>query len=568
MNKVLRVNMTKLSVSTETVAEKYWLLGGRALTSRFVLDEVVPECNPLGRFNKLVIAPGLFGGSSAPSCGRLSVGAKSPLTGGIKESNGGGTSAHKLARLGIKAIIIEGKPESEGCYYILVLTKDKQELVLTPDFHLLGVYETAKRLQERYGKKAGIILIGPAGERMMTAAGITNADVDGVPSRFCARGGLGAVMGSKGLKAIVIDDGGCTADVPLRKASFAAAVRDLSEVIRTTPQTAEIYPKFGTAPMLRTTNSLGGLPTRNFTTGRFEKAEEICAEKLRKLILARGGKPTHGCMPGCFIRCSNVLPDKNGNPLVSPLEYETLGLIGSNCEIADLDQIAEINRLCNDYGVDTVEIGGAIGIAMQAGLLQFGDGETAIELVKEIGKGSVLGRVIGQGGVVTARVFGVVDVPAVKGQIMAAYEPRAIKGFGVTYATSPMGADHTAGSTIRANVDHRSREGQVNASRNAQICMAVYDAFGMCMFAGAAVKGRLELLVNLMNSFYGTKWTEEDLLEYGKVTLRTERLFNRKAGFTAVHDRLPEHFYENTNPATGTVFDITGEELDTTLGDL
>jgi len=557
--------MTNLNIAVEKAPDAYELLGGRALTSRLVLDETAPECNPLGRRNRLVIAPGLLGGTGVPSSGRLSIGAKSPLTGGIKESNGGGTAAGKLARLGIKAIIVQGRPNNRAPYVVFV-SRHRHELVACPELRLVGVYESAKRLQERFGSKVGIILIGPAGERFMTAAGVTNLDVDGVPSRYCARGGLGAVMGSQGLKAIVVDDSECGLRQPQRKPEFVAAVKELAQLIRTTPQTAEIYPKYGTSAMVRAANALGCLPTRNFASGRFDAADEISGERLHDLIVSRGGLTTHACMPGCLIRCSNVVLDREGGHLVSLLEYETIGLVGSNCQISSLDVIAEINRLCNDYGVDTLETGGAIGIAMQAGLLAFGDGEAAIRLVKEIGQASPIGKVIGQGAVLTARVLGVTEVPAVKGQMMPAYEPRGIKGMGVTYATSPMGADHTAGGTIRANVDHHDREGQIEASRNAQLSMGIYDALGLCMFVGSAVGRRVDLLASLVNSLYGIDWSVDGLTEYSRAILNAERAFNRRAGLTSAHDRLPEHFCEVQNPATQTVFDITDEELDWVVG--
>ncbi len=561
MNRVLRVNMQTGVATYQDVPESDRLLGGRGLTSRIVGWEVNPECHPLGPDNKLVIAPGLLAGTAAPSSGRISIGAKSPLTGGIKESNGGGVVAGKLARLGIKAVVVEGQPEGEELH-LLLINRLGAQLLPADDLREVGVYDATSRLQKRYGEKVGVLLIGPAGERLMSAAGITNTDVDGTPSRYCGRGGLGAVMGSKRLKAIVVDDAGCEPPVLHDPAAFKTAVREVVDAIRETPQTAEVYPKYGTAAMVGILEAMGGLPTRNFQTGHFEQAEAIGGEKLRETILARGGQPTHACMPGCSIRCSNIYHDAHGRVLVSPLEYETIGLFGSNCGIGDLDKIAELNRLCNDYGVDTIETGGAVAIAMEAGLAPFGDADGAIRLVEEIGKGSILGRVLGQGGAVTGRVLGITNVPVVKGQIMPSYDPRAVKGLGVTYATSPMGADHTAGQTIRAQVDHRSAAGQAEASRNAQINATIYDCLGVCLFVGPAVKTSLELLSALVNARYGTAWSGEDLRQMALETLHTELAFNRAAGFGPADDRLPEYMTRQANPASGTVFDVPAEELD------
>lgn len=559
---VLRIDMPARRVTRAVAGESLAMLGGRGLIARVVLDEVKPGCDPLGRHNKLLIVPGVLGGTPAPCAGRISVGGKSPLTGGIKESNAGGVVGHKLARLGVKALILENKPDDARGLFTLVIAKDTVELVPCPDLAGLGVYETAARLQERYGKRVGVMVIGPAGEMELTAAGIAITDLDGEPGRYCGRGGMGALMGSKGIKAVVIDDSGTRAPEIRDKKKFLEAARAVIQLIRDTPQTAEVYRNWGTAALVTTTNALGGLPTRNFSTGRFEGADRISAEALRELILARGGLATHFCMPGCPIGCSNRVPRADGSDLVSPLEYETIGLLGSNCGIDDLDAIGEMNRLCNDLGVDTIDVGGAVGVAMEAGLVRFGDAAGALELIREIGKGTVLGRVIGHGGALTARVLGVRRVPAVKGQVMAAYDPRGLKGLGVTFATSPMGADHTAGNTVRVQIDHHSPAGQVEASRNAQLSAAIYDMLGVCMFVGPAVRDRIDLLGDLVSARLGVPCSAETIRALARQTIMAEREFNRRAGFTSVHDRLPEHFVEEPNPATGTTFDVSDEEMD------
>lgn len=564
MDKIVRVNMTDLSAKIEGLPEKYTHLGGRALTSQIVYHEVPPTCNPLGRNNKVVLACGLMAGLNVSSANRLSVGAKSPLTGGIKEANAGGVAAYKMARLGVRSIVVEGLGQGENWYLLLL---NKEGASLQPANHLagLGIYEKANRIKEQFGPKVGMVLIGPGGEQLMLSAGVTNNDPEGVPSRYAARGGLGAVLGSKKLLGIVLDDEGCRTEPPVNKDEFTACLKQYHQVIRETPQTAEIFPKYGTPAMVSNTNAIGGLPTRNFSTGTFEGADKINGEAVYNTITSRGGEgnTSHSCMPGCVIRCSNVYPGPDGKVLVSPLEYETIALVGSNCCIDDLDAIARINYLCNDYGVDTLEIGTALAIAMEAGVLPYGDAVKAVALVEEIGKNSVIGRVLGAGAEAAGKVLGIHKVPVVKGQAMAAYEPRSVKGLGVTYMTSPMGADHTAGNTIRSGLKHHLKDGQVNASLNGQVGAYVMDLLGLCLMVGAAVKD-MNLIAGLVSARLGREIKKEDLLAFARESLEIEKAFNRKAGFTEAHDRLPEHFYEEPNPASGCVFDITDEDLKST----
>lgn len=565
MRTIYRLNLTTGEATKEEAPPRYAKLGGRALTAAVLLDEVDPAAHPLGPKNKIVIAPGLLGGTPVPNSGRLSIGGKSPLTGGIKESNAGGTAADRLARLGIKALIIEG--QAPGKTYIARVTKEGVEFIPAPQLAGKGNYETAGLLRNRYGPRASLITVGPAGERGYAAAGIAVTDLEGRPSRMCGRGGLGAVLGKKGLKALVIEAPGAPLRSTARKDLFQETLRKCREIILASPATAS-YADYGTAAMVDVMNEMGGLPTRNFSRGRFAEAGRINAARLRENILSRGGagKPTHPCMANCLVKCSNVYPDETGKEIVSPLEYETIGLLGANLGIADLDAIAALNHRCNDLGIDTIETGGALGVAMAAGLAAFGDTQAAFSLLDEIAGGTVLGRVLGQGAMVTGRVFGVARVAAVKGQGLPAYDPRALKGVGVTYATSPQGADHTAGQTVRAKVDHRRPEGQVDVSWNAQVNFAVFDALGLCMFVIPSLVAHPEVLADLVAHFSGRDFTAEDLRELGRQVIRTEREFNARAGFTRAHNRLPEFFREEILPDTQTVFDVPEEELDTLEG--
>jgi len=564
---IWRINVKDQTLVREEVPESWQQLGGRGLSARILLDEVDPTCEPLGPYNKLVFAPGLLVGHMLSSCDRISVGGKSPLTKGVKEANAGGSTGLQMTHLGMKALIIENQPEftprDRPQWWVLYLSADGARFDLATDLAGLGVYESAQRLIERYGNKAAISLIGPGGEMRLSAAGIQNLDKDRVPSRIAARGGLGAVMGSKGLKAIIFDARAGTKPPIAHLEAFRQAQKVFNKALMEHPQT-KIYSDYGTAAMALMCNGFGGLPTRNFSAGNFEKVEKISGEYMRELLLSRGGEsnPTHACMLGCTIRCSNSFGGDDGKRIVSPLEYETIGLMGSNLEIGELDTIARLNREVNDIGLDSIEVGAALGVAAEAGLLSFGDGKRALELLDEIRQGTPLGRILGNGAAVTGRIFSVTRVPVVKGQAMSAYEPRAIKGTGVTYATSPQGADHTSGLTIRAKVDHLDPVGQAELSRKTQINMAGYDSLGACIFAGFGFAAAPETIRDLLNARYDWNVGEDILQVIGRDTLRLEREFNRRAGFTSADDRIPEWMRRQPLPPHNAIFDVPDEDLD------
>jgi aldehyde:ferredoxin oxidoreductase len=369
-------------------------------------------------------------------------------------------------------------------------------------------------------------------------------------------------MGSKGLLAIVVDVSAAPKEKMADSAVFRDALKEVARLVNTTPQTAEIFRKYGTNAMMMTTNAIGGLPVRNFSRGVFERAEAIDGNALYKIITERGGEgnPSHSCMPGCLIRCSNVFPDKDGKALVSPLEYENAGLLGSNCGIGDLDSIAGLNYACNDMGLDTIDTGAAIGVAMEAGLAPFGDAEFALRAITGVAKGEMLSKVIGSGAEITGRVLGQWRTPTAKGQALAAYDPRAIKGTGVTYATSAMGGDHTAGNTARLQVKQHEKEGQVAHSKNAQAGAMLFDALGLCVMLAAAVRDPA-LVVALVNARFGTRFTVEEARALAAETFRHEREFNRRAGIGPEADRIAEFFYEEQNPDSGAVFDFTPEDF-------
>jgi len=558
---ILRVDMNNLKCQLSKVSLEYERFGGRAITSTIVANEVDPLSDPLGPHNKVIIAPGILGGTVAPASQRVSIGGKSPLTGGIKEANSGGTAGQKLGRLGLAAIVIEGIQQTKNLY-VLYVSKDIARLEQANDLTGMGNYAITKRLQKKYGSHIGIISIGKAGEMFMSAAVIAITDKDGIPCRFAARGGLGSVMGSKGIKAIVLDDNKLPklftyADSKL----FKRAVKDFSQAIKESPR-FDVLANFGTAATVGVSNKVGSLPTRNFSSGQFEGVKSIDGDALAQLIESRGGKRTHACYPGCLIRCSNVLPDSKGNHLISALEYETLAMLGSNCGIDDLDTIATLNRICDDYGLDTIEIGNAMGVAMEAGLLAFGDGSRAIEILHEIGKASPLGRVLGQGSLITGKVFGVRRIPVVKGQGIPAWDPRKTVATGVTLITSPQGADHTAGRLPGVmELDYLKPGKIVPLSRDLQIKMCALDSVGLCFFADTA-PDTFEHLAKLMTALYGYKTTADDLVVMGRDILRIEHEFNIAAGFSSAQDRLPEFMLSEPLPPNNTTFTVSDEEID------
>ena len=559
---IWRINTRTKTLKIENPPETWEKLGGRGLIARILVDEVPATCEPLGAKNKLIFAPGLLVGHRLSSCDRISIGGKSPLTGGVKESNAGGTTGLAITQLGIKALILEDKPAGDD-WQILHLSASGARFDPADELVGLGVYESAPRLLEKYGQKVAIALIGPGGEMELRAAGIQNLDKDRIPSRIAARGGLGALMGSKRIKAIVIDSSAGEKPPIADQPAFRAAQKSYTKALMAHPQIAT-YHDYGTAAMASITNHFGSIPTRGFSSGTFEGIEKINGEHLRETLLARGGEsaPAHACMPGCTIQCSNIYSGEDGKTLVSPLEYETIGLLGANLGIDDLDTVARLSWEVNDLGLDTIEIGAALGIAAQAGLMDWNDGTRAFQLVSDIRAGTPLGRILANGAETAGRVLGVERVPVAKGQAMPAYDPRAIKGTGVTYATSPQGADHTCGLTIRAKIDHTNPEGQAELSRGGQISMAGYDTLGVCIFAGFGFATVPETVSALLNARYGWDVDTSILQNLGKETLKLEREFNRLAGFTPADDRLPEWMTREALPPTGAVFDVSEEDLD------
>jgi aldehyde:ferredoxin oxidoreductase len=585
---ILRLNMNDRTYRLSEVPEAYKKLGGRGLSSTLVHDEVAPLCHPLGPNNKLVFAPGIVTGTTAPTSARVSVGAKSWLTGGIKESNAGSSWAPSLANMGIKALIVEGQPKEKGKYWTAHLTWDdkanqpKVEFLPADSFTGKDLYEVFPKVYERFGTRAAIAACGVAGEYRYGNSGVAFNDLGKRPSRYSGRGGLGAVMASKGLKFIVLESKGGPGVTLAHKGSFEQGAKKLAEALR---EHAITKPKgglntYGTAVLINIMNEAGGLPTRNFSSGRFEGAAKIAGEAIFEGAKKRLGKEVynHACSPGCIIQCSNTWYKPDGTEHASCVEYESDWALGANCGIDSLDEVAEMVRLCNAYGLDTIEAGTTLAVAMEAGVIPFGDGKKAIQLVHEMGKGTPMGRILGGGTEFAGRAFGVTRVPTVKRQSMPAYEPRAVKGIGITYATTTMGADHTAGYTIAPEIlsvggkaDPLSPEGKAALSRAFQATTAFIDSTGHCLFIAFAVldiPSGFEGMMEECNGVLGTQWTSADAVKIGTDVLRKERAFNEAAGIGKAEDRVPEFMKFEPLPPHNQVFDVPDAALDSVYGEL
>ncbi|MCK4780452.1 MAG: aldehyde ferredoxin oxidoreductase, partial [Candidatus Lokiarchaeota archaeon] len=393
------MRIAKIDVKTEEIKYKeisrdsiYYLLGGRGLSSQIIHDEVPPLCDPLGAENKLIIANGILTGSPFPCSARTSVGGKSPLTNGIKEANVGGRPAMMLARHGIRALVLENISSS-----LKMILLDEMSIKILPaeEYKGLGNYRLHSILKEKYGEKIGIYSIGPAGEYLMKSATVGANDLEGYPSRHAARGGLGAVMGSKRIKAIVI----IPPKISKVKMHDMKRFREVSKPFaKSLAETKQVFSTYGTSLMMRPMNEHGGIPTKNFQMGSYDTIDNISGEAFHELVVARGGKKRLACSPTCVIKCSNLVVDEHGNHITSSLEYETMALNGTNLLIDNLDSLAKIDHLCDDLGVDTIEFGGTVGVAMDCGKVEWGNAEKVFEILdNEIRNNTEEGQLYGNG---------------------------------------------------------------------------------------------------------------------------------------------------------------------------
>ncbi len=563
MSKIIRVNTRTGAVASEDVKKEYQLVGQRGLIAKIMTAEVDPKADPLGPKNKLIMATGILAGTTLSTANRMSVGGKSPLTGGIKEANVGGTTGYLLSGHDIKAIVFEDAPAGKAWKIFKIDKTGKAELIAADEYAGLGTYDFVAKLKAKYGEGIGVACIGPAGERGSRNSTVQVTDAStGHPSRAAARGGLGAVMGAKGIKAVVIEPPTTRAAFPyVNRDQFAEAAKKVVGIM-TAPGPASGFTNVGTISTVDMAGPMAFLPVRNFSGAFFGKdnVPKINGAAFLAKLKENGGKNGLPCQPGCAIRCSNVYNDAKGQYLTGGLEYETVALMGSNCDIADLDAIAQMDRMCDDLGVDTIETGATIAVCMDAGKIPFGDAKAAMGLIKEMADGTEFGKVLGGGTAATGKKLNWKRVPVVKGQAISGYDPRNCGVMGITYATTAMGADHTAGPAMMPNADTMAKTMRITMSGRMQTNNAVCDNL-MCMFGFMGASMDPTILPNLFGGAFGGTWDMAKITQIGRDTIAMERAFNKKAGFTLADDALPEYFYNEVAPATGAVFDMRPEDM-------
>jgi aldehyde:ferredoxin oxidoreductase len=545
-DRLIRVDMTNQTATTEAFPEEWKLLGGRALSARILLQECDPTCDALGPDNVLVMAPGVLAGTAAPTSGRISIGGKSPLTGGIKEANAGGNPGQDLMRLGYRAIVVKGQPSDPDKRYALDVTEKGVEVVDATAYKGKWNYALIEDLSELYSKTASFISIGPAGELKLKGASVacTDQEQERHPARHAARGGLGAVMGSKGLKYVAVDPGKARARQPAERKEFAQLCKKYTKDYLDGPQMF----KTGTSSVVTVANMLNTFPYKNRVDGQSPDAETLDGKNINASFEERGGG-MHNCMTGCIVKCSNVVHDAEGNYKTSALEFETLTLLGANCAIASWEDVADLDRLCDEVGLDTIETGAAIAVYMDAGEMEFGDAEGAKRILHEIAEGTELGKAIGDGAASIGRRTKHRRVPIVKGQAIPAWDPRPLKATGITYLTSPMGADHTAGLIVNPGLPE---DEWVRASQEVQMVNAVGDSSGFCQF----LQPTLDDIRTFYGHLYGEQISREQIADQAWQCLSDEWEFNRRAGWTEKDDVMPDCMKEDGVGPAKIVWDV------------
>ncbi len=542
-----QIDLASQTVTTEELHGEAIVRAGRYLIAKTLVEQNIATVDPLSDDNPLIFSAGPFAGTNFSNANRVSVGCKSPLTGGIKEANGGGTFGFAMGQLEISGFTL-----NKACkdWQIIRITKDGEiTFEDANEFMGMGNFETAEKLHEKYGKKISIALCGPVGEYQGLTAGIAMSDVDLRPSRLAARGGVGAVMGAKKVKAIVLDLYKMPSMHDRKK--VMGAVKEYKKMLDAEPA-IKAFQDIGTAMVADYTNHVGGLPVKNFAIGRQTDTDKeifkLGGDALRALNLERGGETTHACMPGCTIQCSNVFADKDGNEVVSPVEYETIGLLGTNCGLSDPDELAQLNYIANDLGVDTIELGGMIGVLMEAGKGEFGDKQFMESVLEEMRNGSEDGKLYAQGTAVVGEHFNVARVPVIKRQAISAYDPRVIEVTGITMMMTAQGADHTAGNLPQYDCKDKDANELVAASLDMQVNCATVDSLGLCIFGRSVTNTHTDFIINAINDAHGIELPESFFKQLGVETLELENQFNKAAGFTEADDELPAFFYDEALP--------------------
>ena len=549
MRRFIDIDLSSRSVTTRQLEGREIAECGRYLITRMLLDEDVADKDPLGPENPLIFSAGPFAGTNFSNANRLSVGCKSPLTGGVKEANSGGTFAFAMGQLEISGLTF--RSESDDWVVIHIPLEGEIRFHSAGDYMGLGVFDTAAKLHTAFGDKVSLAICGPVGEYQGLLAGISFSDIDNRPSRLAARGGVGAVMGAKKIKAVVIDKHKMPTMKDRKK--VMQAVKMYGKLLGESPA-VQALEKLGTAMVSDLTNTLGALPTDNFSSGQSTPQgsgpHKMGGDFIRELNLSRGGEPSHACMPGCLIKCSNVYMNADGIEVVSPLEYETIGLLGTNCGLRDPDQVALLNEIANDLGVDTIELGGMIGVLMEAGQAAFGDVDFMVKVLQDLRAGNERGRLLATGTERVGAHFDVKRVPVIKKQAISAYDPRIIEVTAISMMVTAQGADHTAGNAP-SFVSHNKSVREVAAeSYRMQVNSALADSFGLCVFGRSVTDVNRQLIADAINDAFDAGIDAQWLIDIARETLRLETEFNKRAGFTEAEDELPSFFADEPLPPT------------------
>ncbi len=554
--KLLRVDLSRERLSDEPIdaGAARAFIGGRGLATKMMYDESDIKADPLSPRNKLILATGPLTGTAAVCGSRLMAVTKGALTGAIACSNVGGNFGPELKYAGYDMLVFEGAAKRP-----VMLVIDDGTVELRPAGKLWGknVHETEDVLHEQLGGDFKCISIGPAGERRVRFACILTDK-----NRAAGRSGVGAVMGSKNLKAVAVrgSDGLTVAD-PKR---FKAACLDALEKLKAGAVTGGGLPAYGTAVLVNVINEHGLFPTRNFQTGQFESAAKISGETIAEQILIR----PRACV-ACPIACGRVTAVKNGKHQghgEGP-EYETIWALGANCGISDLAAATKANYICNELGLDTMTAGATIACAMelfekgaitkkQVGReLRFGDGDALVDMMTRIGYRRGFGDVLAEGSARVARKFGRPELfMGVKGQEFAAYDARGAFGMGLQYATSNRGACHVRGYMIAPEIlgnplkmDPYTPKGKAEMDIAFQNTVAALDSSGICLFVTFSI-GAPELLT-MLRTGTGFDYDMDELMQAGDRIWNLERLFNQRAGFTSKDDTLPKRMLREPMPA-------------------
>ncbi|MGW8226840.1 MAG: aldehyde ferredoxin oxidoreductase family protein [Anaerolineales bacterium] len=543
--KILDINLTSGDIRTVPLDmdTARLFLGGRGLGARLLWDLVGPGVEPLSPENVLIFTTGPITATGSQTSNRFNVSSKSPLTGTILHANSGGWWGMQFKRTGYDALIVRGRAESP---VLIEITPEGVDIKDARPLWGKGVFETTEALGQNRNKR-NVLCIGPAGENMVRFAAIMNDK-----ERSLARGGPGAVMGSKNLKAIVVE--GDEKNQPADKNQFKFMLYETGKLLKASPLTSQALPEFGTAVIMNVINEIGVLPTRNFQQSQFESADKISGESITDQILVKN----QACW-ACPIICTRITKTDHGEG--EGPEYETTWAFGAQCGIDDLQAIAEANYLCNDLGLDTISMGNTIGCAMELaekGFIEdsigFGQAEKLLDLIRDTAYRRGIGADLAEGSYHMAQAHGAPQLSmSVKKLEMPAYDPRGMQGQGLVFATGNRGACHETGNMLGPEVlaiprliDRFANQGKAGIVSFHQDSAAVIDSLVYCKFSGLAVAE--EFFARTLSAVTGQQFTADDLMMVGERTWTLERLYNLREGFTKEDDTLPDRMLNEPVP--------------------